>query len=126
MSCASRYDGDPVMGGEVVERFKAALGAVGNHIKQLDPAFDPRSYGHRQLLTLFESYGGLFSIETDEKTPPSYYVSIRTPDQEMTGTVKKWVSAASYGFIESDGGQYYFHKSNVSDATNIGKLKKGL
>lgn len=104
---------------------KAALANVGHHIKQLDPAFDPRSYGHGQLLTLFESYGGLFKVEKDEKTPPSYYVSIRALGQELVGSVKKWVPAAGYGFIESDSGQYYFHKSNLSEGTTAEELKKG-
>ena len=40
----------------------AHLGAVGNHIRQLDPGFDARSYGHRQLSQLFKSRPDLFDM----------------------------------------------------------------
>jgi uncharacterized LabA/DUF88 family protein len=33
----------------------AHLGAVGNFLRQLDPGFDPRTYGHKQLLQLVEN-----------------------------------------------------------------------
>lgn len=38
----------------------AFLGAVGTYLRQLDPAFDARSYGHKQLSPLIKSRTDLF------------------------------------------------------------------
>ena len=38
----------------------AFLGAVGTYLRQLDPAFDARSYGHKQLSPLIKSRPDLF------------------------------------------------------------------
>ena len=38
----------------------ASLGAVGTYLRQLDPAFDARTYGHKQLSLLINSRPGLF------------------------------------------------------------------
>ena len=43
----------------------AFLGAVGNNLRQLDPAFDPRTFGHRQLSQLVKSAPDMF--ETRER-----------------------------------------------------------
>lgn len=40
----------------------AFLGAVGNSLRQLDPAFDSRSYGHKQLSQLVKSRSDLFEM----------------------------------------------------------------
>lgn len=40
----------------------AHLGAVGHYLRQLDPAFDPRSHGHRQLSQLIQSDKDLFEL----------------------------------------------------------------
>ena len=40
----------------------AFLGAVGNSLRQLDPAFDPRTYGHKQLSLLIKSRSDLFEL----------------------------------------------------------------
>ena len=45
----------------------AFLGAVGNHLRQLDPAFDSRSYGHKQLSALIRSEPERFETR-DSKT----------------------------------------------------------
>ena len=45
----------------------AHLGAVGHHSRQLDPAFDPRTYGYRQLSLLVKSRPDKF--ETQETSP---------------------------------------------------------
>ena len=45
----------------------AFLGAVGHYMRQLDPAFDPRTYGHKQLSLLMKSQPGLFELR-DLKT----------------------------------------------------------
>lgn len=40
----------------------AALSSMGNALYQLDPAFDPRSYGHKQLSKLISKYKDRFEI----------------------------------------------------------------
>jgi len=42
------------------------LDHMGNALYQLDPAFDPRTYGHRQLSRLIASYKDLFQMRTQE------------------------------------------------------------
>ena len=50
----------------------ASLGEVGQHVRQLDPAFDPRSFGHKQLSLLFKSRPDRFKTrESKTKNGPS-------------------------------------------------------
>ena len=50
----------------------AFLGAVGTYLRKLDPAFDPRTYGHKQLSLLIKSHPDRFEMrETKSKTGPS-------------------------------------------------------
>lgn len=44
----------------------ARLDHMGNALYQLDPGFDPRTYGHRQLSRLISSYKDLFNMRTQE------------------------------------------------------------
>ena len=44
----------------------ARLDHMGNALYQLDPGFDPRTYGHRQLSRLIASYKELFQMRTQE------------------------------------------------------------
>jgi hypothetical protein len=44
----------------------ARLDHMGNALYQLDPGFDPRTYGHRQLSRLIASYKDLFKMRTQE------------------------------------------------------------
>ena len=44
----------------------ARLDHMGNALYQLDPGFDPRSYGHRQLSRLIASYKEIFQMRTQE------------------------------------------------------------
>jgi hypothetical protein len=57
----------------------AFLGVLGNRLRQLDPAFDPRSYGHRQLSHLLRANDQAF--ETQERKirggPPQVYVKAK-------------------------------------------------
>ena len=58
----------------------AFLGAVGNNLRQLDPAFDSRSYGHKQLSQLVKSRPAQFQMR-EEKTgrgPSIMYVKMRS------------------------------------------------
>jgi hypothetical protein len=56
----------------------AFLGEVGTYVRQLDPAFDPRSFGYKQLSLLIKSRPSLF--ETQEKKtrggPSQVYVRL--------------------------------------------------
>jgi hypothetical protein len=42
------------------------LDHLGNALYQLDPGFDPRSYGHRQLSRLIANYKDFFQMRTQE------------------------------------------------------------
>jgi uncharacterized LabA/DUF88 family protein len=42
------------------------LDLMGNALAQLDPSFDPRSYGHRQLSRLIANYKDIFEMRTQE------------------------------------------------------------
>lgn len=44
----------------------ARLDHMGNALYQLDPGFDPRTYGHRQLSRLIASYKSFFEMRTQE------------------------------------------------------------
>jgi hypothetical protein len=44
----------------------ARLDHMGNALYQLDPGFDPRTYGHRQLSRLIASYKEFFQMRTQE------------------------------------------------------------
>jgi uncharacterized LabA/DUF88 family protein len=44
----------------------ARLDHMGNALYQLDPGFDPRTYGHRQLSRLMASYKDIFEMRTQE------------------------------------------------------------
>ncbi len=58
----------------------ATLASVGSFLRQLDPAFDSRSYGHRQLSQLIRSCPDVFELrETnpDGGHPPIHYVRMK-------------------------------------------------
>ncbi len=44
----------------------ASLSAIGNALYQLDPGFDPRSYGHKQLSKLIRHYNKWFELRARE------------------------------------------------------------
>ena len=53
------------------------LSGLGYVVRQLDPAFDPRTFGHQRLLSLIESFPKTFAIKRDDaKTPPVIYVAL--------------------------------------------------
>jgi hypothetical protein len=58
----------------------AFLGAMGNHLRQLDPSFDSRTYGHKQLSMLIRSYPKLFEIREDKSPsgPTLIYVRLKS------------------------------------------------
>lgn len=53
------------------------LAAMGNVLRQLDPAFDPRTYGHQQLQSLIKDYPETFVLKQDKsKKPPVVFVAL--------------------------------------------------
>ncbi|MBI4295219.1 MAG: NYN domain-containing protein [Chloroflexi bacterium] len=57
----------------------AFLGAVGSRLRQLDPGFDARTYGFKQLSQLIRSYSGEFELrEKKSKSGPSdIYIKLK-------------------------------------------------
>lgn len=57
----------------------AFLGAVGNKLRQLDPGFDPRTYGCKQLSQLVRAYPSAFEVRTKRSGagPSVIYVKLR-------------------------------------------------
>ncbi len=56
------------------------LAALGSVLRQLDPAFDPRTYGHQQLQSLIKRYPQTFTLKRDtSRKPPVVYVALTAP-----------------------------------------------
>ena len=55
------------------------LGSMGNALRQLDPAFDSRTYKHSQLQSLIKDYPGTFVLKLDKtRKPPVSYVALKS------------------------------------------------
>ncbi len=53
------------------------LAALGSVLRQLAPAFDPRTYGHQQLQSLIKKYPETFTLKRDtSRKPPVVYVAL--------------------------------------------------
>lgn len=53
------------------------LSSLGSALRQLDPAFDPRTYGHEQLQSLIKKYPETFALKRDNsRTPPVVYIAL--------------------------------------------------
>jgi uncharacterized LabA/DUF88 family protein len=59
----------------------ASLSAIGNALRQLDPGFDPRTYGYRQLLHLVRANPEVFDIRRT-KGKGGAIVHVRLKDNE--------------------------------------------
>ncbi len=55
----------------------AFLGVMGTQLRQLDPSFDPRTYGYRQLSLLIQAYSDVFEMEMGKKGDGTFNVYIR-------------------------------------------------
>lgn len=103
------------------------LSSFGIAIKREDPGFDPRSYGHRNLMSLIKSYQ-LFNIKSDDAIPPNYSVQLNKKlykqENKLEGNIKKIINY--YGFIEHDSGDYFFNTSNILEHCRDIPLRKGL
>jgi len=57
------------------------LATMGNSLRQLDPAFDPRTYGHHKLQSLLKDYPETFVLKQDRsKKPPVVNVALTSPN----------------------------------------------
>lgn len=55
----------------------AFLGVMGSHLRQLDPSFDPRTYGYKQLSSLLKAYTKTFELKTGKKGDGTFNVYVR-------------------------------------------------
>ena len=61
------------------------LSAMGYVLHQLNPAFDPRTFGHQRLLSLIKDYPKTFAIKRDDsKTPPVVYVALTAQQEDAS------------------------------------------
>ena len=77
-----KYDPVPLLKGAfdmaVQEDGWANLGTIGFYLRQLDPGFDPRTYGYKQLSQLIKSYSSLFEMRfKDETGRTNVYMKIK-------------------------------------------------
>jgi uncharacterized LabA/DUF88 family protein len=61
----------------VQENGWAYLGPLGNQLGQLDPGFDTRTYGFRQLSSLIKSFPDIFQIRESRKKDGTTIISIK-------------------------------------------------
>lgn len=55
----------------------AFLGVMGSHIRQLDPSFDPRTYGYKQLSALIKGFSRVFEVKMGKKGDGTFNVYVR-------------------------------------------------
>ncbi|NLG96585.1 MAG: NYN domain-containing protein [Chloroflexi bacterium] len=55
----------------------AFLGVMGTHLRQLDPSFDPRTYGYKQLSALVKAYTRVFDLKMGKKGDGTFNVYVR-------------------------------------------------
>ena len=55
----------------------AFLGTIGNHLRQLDPSFDARTYGHKQLSSLIRAYSDTFFVKENKNKDGTIIISIK-------------------------------------------------
>jgi uncharacterized LabA/DUF88 family protein len=59
------------------------LATLGIVLRQLDPAFDPRTYGHQRLQSLIKKYPETFTLKRDtSRKPPVVYVALTAPKSD--------------------------------------------
>ena len=59
----------------------AFLGTVGGHLHRLDPSFDSRTYGHKQLLQLIRAYKNTFEIRVEKSRSGPSLIYIKLKDE---------------------------------------------
>ena len=61
----------------VQENGWAFLGSLGNQLRQLDPGFDTRTYGYRQLSSLFRANSKIFQIKESRRKDGTAIIQLR-------------------------------------------------
>ncbi len=61
----------------------AFLGAVGNQLRQLDPGFDARTYGHKQLSQLIRSYASEFEMREEKSQGGPSLIYLKLKDKRI-------------------------------------------
>jgi hypothetical protein len=80
---STKYDPVPLLKGAfdmaVHEDGWANLGEIGFYLRQLDPGFDPRTYGFKQLSQLIKGQQALFEVQSrgDEAGGAAIYIRLR-------------------------------------------------
>jgi hypothetical protein len=59
----------------------ANLATIGFYLRQVDPGFDPRTYGHKQLSQLIKSYPKLFEMRVKEEAAGTTSVYVRLKEK---------------------------------------------
>jgi hypothetical protein len=60
----------------------AFLGTLGHHLRQLDPGFDARTYGHSQLSTLVRANTKLFDIREEKGDEGNSVIYVKLKDSK--------------------------------------------
>lgn len=58
----------------------ASLGTVGSYLRQLDPGFDPRTYGHKRLSLLVRAFPDIFKIKeikSEDSPSGALFISLK-------------------------------------------------
>ena len=55
----------------------AFLGTLGNHLRQLDPSFDSRTYGHKRLSDLIRAYPNVFQLKEIRRKDGTSILSVK-------------------------------------------------
>jgi hypothetical protein len=63
----------------------AFLGTLGQHLRQLDPGFDPRTYGYKQLSLLIKGHQEMFEIKPGSAETSQLYVKLKTTKSKRAG-----------------------------------------
>jgi len=53
------------------------LANLGESLRKIDPSFDPRTYGHKQLVQLVKALPDVFEVKKSEKGPGAIYVRLK-------------------------------------------------
>lgn len=63
----------------------AFLGTVGSRVRQLDPSFDPRTFGAKQLSGLIRTFSNIFEVKEvkTEEGPAHIYIRLKEQHPEM-------------------------------------------
>lgn len=101
------------------------LGSYGKRLKSIDPAFDPRTYGHATLKKMIKNHPEILSIENE--TIDQCYIRLakkkESAPKKTQGTIKRWLG--NYGFIENSEGNWHFYVGNIDESQREVKIKPG-